>query len=420
MDTRIDSLERHERERNFFDSPPWSRLPEARRGTQALKSYLADLLCTRIQETFPSILATIQARQLSACSELDRLGTSRETIEEKRIYLTDIAQRLHGLGSQALLGRYNGLSENDLRLRKFVREANDDFAAQMILNGHRVPFLDMPDGPDSRSSPIQTLIREEIKNCRGTELQGTLNPDVLPTLFHRQIANWKGMATTHFQHVTTGIMKMVEEGLQKLCEDNNTTQKIKMFVRRTNKTSEEQGLAQLRRRFDELASRHLQTQNPTFEQNVRKARLARFKKAMERCWSKEHGSIFRKSQSGDSRAEEDHQVIIDLRHMTLLFDELHMSNAQNLEDEIHDTLKSYYELTLHDFIEFVTQQVVESYLNDPRGPVLFFNPVYIGSLGPGAIGDLGAEDSDIIKERAKMQATLTRLNRAEEIALEYT
>ncbi|KAL8896822.1 MAG: hypothetical protein Q9207_007518 [Kuettlingeria erythrocarpa] len=97
-----------------------------------------------------------------------------------------------------------------------------------------------------------------------------------------------------------------------------------------------------------------------------------------------------------------------------------MSNAQNLEDDIHDTLKSYYELALYDFIDFVTQQVVESYLNDPKGPVSFFNPTYVASLTSKAIEALGAENLDIVRDRAEKQATLARLKRAEEIALKYS
>ncbi|KAL8959632.1 MAG: hypothetical protein Q9193_003534 [Seirophora villosa] len=600
--SNISSAERHSLEEALFGERPWDRLSEARRGTQALKRYLADILCSRIQETFPTILAVVQGRQALAESHLNKLGLSRDTTEKKRVYLTDLAQQLYTLSSQTLRGRYHGLSSESLKLRRFVREANDAFASKMIYHGCCVPFhvasiavqgksissqrtdtakasttagtrngsffgksngappagfggfgsttavnqvrsrtpstigvefeplpavfdgstvgtkyyqtlcvldrfkgfspeelrlndyLQAPPssastassgsssgnqtqslfdnitnkniggsdwfashahssgnnqssptstpaskpngifnltpgdtgnsssifafaGASAPSSKIYTWIREEIKNCRGTELQGTLNPDVLPALFHRQVVNWKETASSHFHSVATTTAGIVELAARTTCGDKVTAGNIQKLVQQSNKASERRGIAQIHQRFDEILTRHLQTQNPIFETNIREARLARFKRALERYRSKKAVPC----QNGFAApAADGNEMVIDLRDVTSLFDELHMSNGQNLEDDIHDTLKSYYELALHDFIEFVTQQVVESYLNDPTGPVLFFNPTYIASLGPQEIDDLGAEDPGTVKERMRLEAQLARLARAEEIALKYS
>ncbi|KAL9015928.1 MAG: hypothetical protein Q9185_006695 [Variospora sp. 1 TL-2023] len=615
LESNISSLERQRREEAFLDQGPWNRLSQARRGTQALKRYLADLLCSRIQETFPTILATVLDRQAMAAAQLSKLGPSRGTTEEKRVYLTKLAQQLYGLTSQAVRGRYHALGDESLKLRRFVREANDAFASKMIHHGYSVPFhttsvafqgnSDMrqkadttetsaasgtfnSDGPvksgfagfgsttankvrsktpstigvefealqslddptaffhnlytsdrfrnfspeelrltitsrrnplrsacpvlayrpelqsqtpplatlqvqanrevvqacsiqanqemaqacsvpthqarclgqpsksgegffgpmagntgtsskraaaaslssstatsassnlsfgnlgDSQSSRIYTWIREEIKNCRGTELQGTLNPDVLPALFHRQVVKWEEIASSHFQSVANITATVVEQAARTSCGDKFTAGYIQELVQQTNKDFEKRGIAHIHRRFDATVTRHLQTQNPIFESSIRDARLARFKEALDRYRLKKRESIlFGSPDDGVS-------VVIDLRDVTSLFDELHMSNAQNLEAEIHDTLKSYYELALQDFIGFVTQQVVESYLNDPDGPVLFFNPTYIGSLDAKNIDDLGAEDPAMVKERTDLQAQVARLKRAEEIALKYS
>ncbi|KAI4136224.1 MAG: hypothetical protein LQ341_005770 [Variospora aurantia] len=690
LESNISSLERQRREEAFFDEGPWNRLSQARRGTQALKRYLADLLCSRIQETFPTILATVQGRQEMAAAQLNKLGPSRGTTEEKRVYLTELAQQLYDLTSQAVRGRYHALGDESLKLRRFVREANDAFASKMIHHGYSVPFhttsvafqansdmrqkadttkasaasgtfnsdgsvksgfagfgsttaatkvrpkspstigvefepwqsLDDPtaffqniyisdlfrnfspeelrlndylqtppfslsgsslptgtpkpnsifghapssskpgNGPslfdsnapsnvsgqpskpneglfsssnsvrssgfgqplksgeglfgssntvpgsgfgqplksgeglfsssntvpgsgfgqpsksgeglfsssntvpgsgfgqpsksaegffvpmagntgtssktaaaaplsssaatsassklsfgnlgDSQSSRIYTWIREEIKNCRGTELQGTLNPDVLPALFHRQVVKWEEIASSHFQSVAKITATVVEQAARTSCGDKFTAGYIQELVQQTNKTFEKRGIAHIHRRFDATVTRHLQTQNPIFESSIRDARLARFKEALERYRLKKRESVLL------GLPDDGVSVVIDLRDVTSLFDELHMSNAQNLEAEIHDTLKSYYELALQDFIGFVTQQVVESYLNDPKGPVLFFNPTYIGSLDAKDIDDLGAEDPAMVKERTELQAQVARLKRAEEIALKYS
>ena len=578
IESGISPWERHDREKSFFDSKPWTSLPESRRGTQALKQYLADLLCGRIQETFPSILATIQARHAQTLNELDELGPSRDTVEEKRVYLTDIAQQYHQDSSHALSGRYHGLSNDNLKLRRYIREANDAFASEMLQKGNSVAFQTVPHGrkgkpstsskkataepaltfanfnsptsderkgtpsrsgfgparidvgtrdpiteikrtnfiphventglsgteyfqsidarslqrnvsfeeqrlsdyvqdaanptnngsglsraspwspsgfpsgakpslgpkffngssppqastlfstshstlkrsafavSEERDSEIYGWIRQEISNCRGTELQGTLNPDVLPALFHRQIVKWKDIATRHFKSVTKVTTGILQQTAKSNCRDVTTVGQISGLIRQNNKVSEERGLHQLVQRIDQIASHHLQTQNPIFEKNIQEARLARFQAALERYQTKRSDP-----KPGAQGAFEEAQdtITMNLQDVTSLFDELHMSNAHNLEHEIHDILKSYYHLALHDFIEYVTQQVVESYLNHPHGPVLFFNPTYIGSLIPDDIERLGAEDPDAVRNRIRKQATLARLSRAEKIALKY-
>ena len=269
--------------------------------------------------------------------------------------------------------------------------------------------------PDGRSSQIYTWIREEINNCRGTELQGTLNPDVLPALFHRQVANWKDIATSHFLKTTVITGKALELALETACGgDDIVAHRIRVQVRQVQEAAEAQGLLHIRQRLDQINTRHLQTQNPIFEEQIRKARLTRFTAALERYRFKTPSST---RLDGDSIENE---IVVDLRDVAALFDQIHMSNAQNLEDDVHDILESYYELALRDFIEYVNQHVVESYLTDAEGPVLFFNPTYVSRLSQESIEELDAEDADMAAKRQELQARIERLNRAEAIALKYS
>ena len=144
IEHNISSAERHDRERAFFDSAPWTKLPESRRGVQALKKYLADLLCKRIQDIFPTILETIKDRQTATSSELLKLGPARKTTEEKRVYLTALAQQFCDLASQGIRGRYHNFKNGTLKIRKHIREANDAFASQMRFEGHCIAFQVAP------------------------------------------------------------------------------------------------------------------------------------------------------------------------------------------------------------------------------------------------------------------------------------
>ena len=255
---------------------------------------------------------------------------------------------------------------------------------------------------------IYEWIRNEVKACRGVELEGTLNSDVLPILFHYQAKNWGPLSKRHCNTVATKTSDSVLKILESVCVDKATRLEITTLIRKVNETKLKSCLTQVSARMDKVLSSHLQTQDSSFGARIREARLLRFQNALER---------FRSSGSVRSKPAE---LTIDLRDTAALFAELHFSNAQNLEHEIHDALKAYYEIARENFIEYVTQLVVEPYMNDADGPVLLFSPVYVGSLTNEMIEGLAAEDPKIVKERKDKQETLSRLERAEEIALRYS
>ena len=75
---------------------------------------------------------------------LDSLGPARSTREQKRAYLTRIAQGFHATAQGVLRGQYGLIKDDNLKLRKAVRDANDRFMQELTMFGHRVPFMDMP------------------------------------------------------------------------------------------------------------------------------------------------------------------------------------------------------------------------------------------------------------------------------------
>ena len=132
-DGPIGPLERHVREKNLFNTAPWNTLPTSRLGVQALKKHLGDLLYVRMQAAFPKMLSDIQGRIRSTSLTLDSLGPARSTKEQKRAYLTKIAQRFNAIALGVLRGRYESIENNDLKLRKEIRDANDSFMQDLSL-----------------------------------------------------------------------------------------------------------------------------------------------------------------------------------------------------------------------------------------------------------------------------------------------
>lgn len=277
-----------------------------------------------------------------------------------------------------------------------------------------------PANLDRGRGQIYQWIRNEVKASRGTELQGTLNPDVLPVLFHKQAANWRAMSEAHFLRVQTMIISVTEKLLEKTVGDKHTRTLIRNRIHQANQKATSRRLNLLSERLNDILTKHLQTNNQAFEQKVSETRLLRFQGALERYRSSRKAQPASLFASSASATTSDTQFTIDMRDTAALFTELHMSNSQNLEDEIHDTLKAYYEIALNDFVEFVTQHIVERYLDDDQGPLLMFSPTYVGGLNDQAAGNLAAEDESTMRLRAEYEESLTRLNRAEEIAMKYT
>jgi len=585
----IEGSERLEREQSFFENRPWNELPGDRRGTQALKKYLAELLCARIEKAFPALLQDITALRNKTMSELEAMSTSRTTIEQKRSYLTGIAQDFKDRASQSLQGRYDSTTTNETKLRMKVCEANDAFALDLRMNGHSVPFIaqiadegkrvgpysafnsttsvkpvipqasksdgllfatpenhkvrspcpgtaavpfqfhphvikEWPTEPKTMShmqsitfktpftkysfeelrlsdyvqtpstssthKPASSLfapsqqsskatgfgslpgqlqpassgvffdngpglsaqmapqtvdqgfltnvapanqasiemyqwIRDEIKANRGTELKGTLNPDVLPSLFHKQARKWKQISEGHFLKIRTLAVHALIQMSKSVCADPLTQRLIEDLIKAANQQGKKGGLIRLSDHVNNILSKHLQTNNPAFEQKVDEARRMRFHAAIERYRSSRGSQPKPLSTNGasvesDGRDYDNQFLVIDMRDTAALFAELHISNSQNLEDEVHDTLRAYYEIAREDFIEYVNQHIVEPYLDDFQGPVLFFSPLYVAGLDNERIEALAAEDERLVRDRESNRETLARLSRAKVIAERYS
>ena len=621
----IEDSERLEKEQAFFNEKPWNELPSNRRGTDALRAYLAELLCSRIEKGFPQLLKEITALQTLTLSELGAMGTARLTIEEKRSYLTKIAQDFKDQASHSLRGRYNSTMIAVTKLRMKIVEANESFAYDMRINGHSLPFIDQntieskrkgndgfatsahtgdvkglfgsassrtPAAPPAKngneifsksengdnvrppcsgtfavpfcavkekdysctgfsnvfqsissmptyqqfspeelrlsdylqshfgpsapvrgtniwsgskgsslsnqsstnsvpgifgssstesvpgifgssstvsapgifgsskqsaqertpslftrpkqtnsslrsdqpagqtsdgaergnkvSSGIYQWIREEIKASRGTELKGTLNPDVLPILFHKQVRKWSEISEKHFSIVRTVTIGALVKILRSICPDLLTQERIEYLIKDTNQLSKKRSMSQLSDRINSILTKHLQTSNPAFEQKIGEARRARFNAAIERYRSSKLTPLGIPAGGNQDLNRDDNVLVIDMRDTAALFAELHMSNSQNLEDEVHDILQAYYEIAREDFIEYVNQHIVESYLDDPQGPVMFFSPMYVAGLDNERIESLAAEDQALVEKRERKREALSRLNRAKEIAEKYS
>ncbi|KFZ15034.1 hypothetical protein V501_02916 [Pseudogymnoascus sp. VKM F-4519 (FW-2642)] len=250
------------RESAFFKSKPWSAIPEERAGVKALKDRLDKLLVDVTRQNFHAVGLDVRAKILNLEWELDGLGQPRQTSNDQRNHLIRIAADFREITAKAIdayYGRDECFKDDSFRLATNVTAMNNAFSETIALNGftrrfHRNPNSSVTDirakefevaeqeaissSADSLKTPPSSysgkyeLLREypELRALTGqlrpepdkeqgyimqwiTKINdrskgfgiGTLNPSLLPSLFHEQSRSRGFYANGHVEDVIETI-----------------------------------------------------------------------------------------------------------------------------------------------------------------------------------------------------------------------
>jgi Dynamin central region len=406
----IDSSERDTIEAQLFAKSEWKDLPPSQKGIPALKSFLANQLCERIQDAFPHMLDEIEERKRQAESELEALGGDRNTIGQMRDYLGVIATEINSTIVDAINGKYSGFSD-DMKLRMHVRNANEIFQEVMKTDGHTFQFVAKEIVEFSPSdAEIYKYIRKIINEEKGTELPGTLNPEILPALFREQAKGWHSLARQHFNSIHDIAISGITLMVRNTCHDRHTSKLVERFIVQAGQKSKQSGHTRLQELVDDSLHGALQpTDRSFFEMKMQEARAFRFIAGLKR-YANELGYDL----------DNDGVIQVKADHYESLFNEIHPSNQKILENEVHDLLFAYYDLELSKFIANVNTIVIERYLMDPEGPAKVFNPNYILGLSEEKLLELAAEDSETRVLKQEKQDLINELGEAKRIAKDAT
>lgn len=162
------------------------------------------------------------------------------------------------------------------------------------------------------------------------------------------------------------------------------------------------------------ANMALQTTNPEFDRKVQEARKDRFIQALVRYRADFPALSFSK----DIPKHLQNCAFIDDQHVGHLFNQLHPhgSRSQNVEDEIHDLLKAYYDVTLQGFLYDVGHNLAGVFLVNEKGPLLGLRTEFVLGLTLEEVEALaGDEETDVISRR-ESDDRVERLKKAVGIA----
>lgn len=128
-------------EKAFFrDRSPWNELDQDRVGIDALRNHLQEVLASNIRREFSNVKREVLTKLNTARRGLEDLGSKRQTPDEQRRFVMDIASQFREVVILALNGNYSGNKvfdqEQDLMMVTAVVNRNEKFANDIEKHGH--------------------------------------------------------------------------------------------------------------------------------------------------------------------------------------------------------------------------------------------------------------------------------------------
>jgi hypothetical protein len=202
--------DRDQVEMSFFETTRWSGLVEPNRGISTLRHRLSEVLFEQITKELPAMISEILKSIEDSKAELTRMGRSRSTDLEKRLFMMELAQSFSNRSHAACEALYDHpfFADRDLasteprRLRAIVQNANMAFAEKMLALPLRVRPMTQSVSKDPASISAKDHVaraKELIISHRGKELPGTFNPLLIGPLFREMSLPWLPDARSHIE-----------------------------------------------------------------------------------------------------------------------------------------------------------------------------------------------------------------------------
>ncbi|OBT80178.1 hypothetical protein VF21_00583 [Pseudogymnoascus sp. 05NY08] len=421
------TFDQEEAEKATFRRDPWTEIPAKQRGTPALKKFLASTLSSRIRKAFPEVQRKIKVLLAKEMNYLDSLGEERLSQERRREYLLKIVGRYQELARDSL-SNPERLPSSAMKLRGLTKTAMEGFANNMKLKGHLYDFVDVSViGDTAAPNDLYKEIRTQIRDNRGEELNGMINPAVMRPLFTQQTSKWEAFGQAYVEEVVqmskNVALLILDYVFSEFAVPNHTTSELKSTIDDFEIQALNGATLKLRNICHRNSTYPLVTTDDNFKNKINGAQSARFIAALMRYSQQNPPASFIQAYAGEEMPKlvpemlkmTTDWVVIDSRRLDQLFDEIHPRATRNTEDEIHDLLKAYYEVALETFKTDINR-LVEGFLKDPKGLILGLSDEYVLNLHKEQVDILGGEDELVVVSRNETMDKIKRLQHATKIA----
>lgn len=352
-------MSREEQEKATFSSGPWLEIPARQRGTTELKRFLAQLLSSRIRKAFPEAQRRLRELLAEEQMHLKTFGNERLKAEQRRDYIHNIVLKYQDLARDALTAPER-LPTDEMKLRGLTQKIFQEFAKTMEREGHFYNFVDVGKTEDELKpsmTPLYKEIQSQISVNRGEELAGMTNPAVVKPLFVKQSSKWQSIGEKYLDEMVTTSKNIAFLILDHVCLEfgapDHTTAELKATINEFEAKAREIATFKLQEFCNKSSIFPLISTDNEFKDKVVQAQHARFTAALRRYVLKYPSESFTapviECQNPKSLPKLQQLingwVIVDTAHINNLFEEIHPRATRNTEDEIHDVLKAYYEVS---------------------------------------------------------------------------
>lgn len=336
-----------------FNRFPWSELPQDRCGVSVLKDFLGKLLCRQIRSAFPGMQDTISEMLVSEEDKLQRLGEPRNDRQQRLQYIMHVVREYNSLAHHALSSPAS-LPLPSMKLRGQERKAAEAFKENIETKGSFYQFLSARDtGTATHDHHLYRDIKTQIVENRGEELPGLFNPTIVRPLFKKQICHWEQLGKEHLTDVVSMTFTVAMTILEYVFEGNNvpvqTRNELKAIVSNFRAEAGRRAIEKLTKFCYDASTNPLYTDNDAFHISVKESRKRRFVDALV-VYHKQFppGACLR--ELGDDRDANhlSNSIIVNAgnpNYVDSLFQLIHPSEEQNMANEIHDLLSSYYKVS---------------------------------------------------------------------------
>ncbi|CZT51083.1 related to vacuolar sorting protein VPS1, dynamin, and related proteins [Rhynchosporium secalis] len=407
-------------EEHFFSQGIWRDFSRNLVGITSLRTRLSQVLLQQIKNELPNVLDELEASIKEIHEALGKLGTSRDTNDEQRLFLLHVSQSFQSIINAAIDGTYGNSFFGDprsaegysKRLRAVIQNLNMEFAERMRVCGHKREIVDRigPEIPPLTTVLPQTISRatfldevtELLKISRGRELPGMFNPLIVGDLFHEQSLPWERLAQIHLKNIWEATRAFLELAISHLTDDATTD----ALLREVLDPLMEQRYRDMTDKLVELLLPHQKghpiTYNHYFIETIQNMRERRLEAEVTRKLSKFFGG-----RDLSSLEELPIKKVKTSSLISALSSRKEADMEKYASSEILDCMQAYYKVALKSVIDSIAIQAIETQLLGKLGDLL--SPARVVQMKSDMINKIAAESSESRLQRERMMRKLVVL-----------
>jgi hypothetical protein len=371
---------------------------------------------SRIQESMPKIIAEIRDNLRKCEAELEKLGEKRDNTAAQRSYAFQFCTELQKMADSALRGRYQDISSNgpNAMLRFRVTQRLESFQNYIGDNNKIDPYVGFytiktlllhlsrsgtnPEGwvdlISTGDDNIYSQIYKESKICQGTNLPGTINPEVEEKIFRRQSAHWRDIAFDLVNDIKNLVKECHDIFLSSAIPDSRTRGEVVSMTSKTHEAWDTEIDTALNELINDNQKRPLVTCNSLLRNDSESQKFERdLVDQIEQNRKNVRANANAKFETGTKDAEDrigpnDSRTQIPLE-LSQIF-------------HVRRRVEIYYNIALARFIDNVAMQVVERHVLGPNCPLLAVSTKLLAGLSDEDLQRIAGEDEAVTRLRARL------------------